>query len=134
MRLVIDTNEIISALIRDNLTRKIILNSSFSFYSPDFVKVEIFNHKKLILRKSGLSEIEFNEVLNMLFENIQVVPIDKYHSFLEKARLEIDDVDDVPFVALAMSENFDGVWTNDKHFNKVKVIKIYSTKDLILLL
>ena len=28
-------------------------------------------------------------------------------------------------------ENVDGIWTEDKHFSKQKIIKIYTTKDLL---
>ncbi|MGE0793026.1 MAG: PIN domain-containing protein [Candidatus Woesearchaeota archaeon] len=131
MRLIIDTNEIISALIKNSISRKIILNNNFNFYSPDFVKFEIYKHKNLILKKSNLTELEFNEVISILFDNITVIDISVYFNYLNKAKLEINDENDLPFLALALSGNYDGIWTNDKDFDGVKSIRVYSTKDLI---
>ena len=38
MRFVIDTNIILSALIKDSSTRKIILKSGWNFYYPEMLK------------------------------------------------------------------------------------------------
>ena len=35
MKVILDVNVILSALIRDSTTRKIILNSEFDFYFPE---------------------------------------------------------------------------------------------------
>lgn len=128
--LVIDTNKIIAALIKDSLTRKIILHNRF--ITPDFTLKEIKKYTDLILKKSGLNVEEFNLVLNILFETIEIIPIKHYEEYLSKASLEIDDIKDVPFVALAMAKNT-GIWTDDAHFNKVNLVKIYKTEDIIKL-
>lgn len=41
MRLVIDTNRIISALLKDGLTQEIITSNSIDFYSIDYVIEEL---------------------------------------------------------------------------------------------
>jgi predicted nucleic acid-binding protein len=51
---------------------------------------------------------------------------------MEKAHKIIGSIDsfDVPFVALALSIDNDGIWSNDKHFKNLKGIKIWKTSDI----
>lgn len=58
MRLVLDVNVLISALIRDSTTRNIIINSEFDFYFPEPSLNKIRKYQAYIIGKSGLSEIE----------------------------------------------------------------------------
>ena len=46
MRLVIDTNIIFSALIKDSITRRILLISKYDFFIPEYVFIEIQKHVK----------------------------------------------------------------------------------------
>ncbi|MFH1589568.1 MAG: PIN domain-containing protein [archaeon] len=131
MKLVIDSNMIIAALIRDSVCRRLILHNRFSFFCPDFCLEEINKYKPLILKKSSLSKNNLNKILSILFENIQVVSKEKYELYLKKASEEIDDKKNTPFVALALSQSFDGIWFDDKDFDKVKSVKVYRTKELI---
>lgn len=48
MRIVVDTNCIISALVKKGISRKILANKEFNFISPDFVYEEIISHIGLI--------------------------------------------------------------------------------------
>lgn len=41
MRVVIDTNRIIAALIKEGISRKIIFNRNFEFVAPDYAIEEI---------------------------------------------------------------------------------------------
>ena len=41
------------------------------------------------------------------------------------------DPEDYVFVALALSINNDGIWSEDKHLEKQKVIRVWKTKDLL---
>ena len=41
MKLIIDTNVIISSLLKDSTTREILLNESFDFYLPEIVMSEV---------------------------------------------------------------------------------------------
>ena len=43
------------------------------------------------------------------------------------------DIDDAPFLALAMSLNCP-IWSNDGHFKKQHVVKAYTTRELMNLL
>lgn len=136
MILIVDTNEIISALIKDSFSRKILLHPKFSFYTPDFTLDEIEKHLSLITRKSALPRRNVVLLLNTLLEKIEIVEFNKYKHKYNEAQNIINkiDPDDVPFIALALSLPNDGIWSNDKHFLKQKIIKVWTTEDLIKLI
>jgi predicted nucleic acid-binding protein len=130
MRLVADTNCIISALIKNSVSRKIIINTNFKFYTPDFTLEEIRKHKLLICEKAGITEKNFEILIMLLFEKIEVVPKQEYEQFINKSKHLTDDIDDVPFFACAIAIKTEGIWSDDKHFEKQNQIKVWKTKDL----
>lgn len=54
MKFVIDTNILLSALIRDSTTRKIIIKSGWSFYYPEMSFHEVRKYKGLVLEMSEI--------------------------------------------------------------------------------
>ncbi len=53
---------------------------------------------------------------------------------MKEAESLISDEKDEPFLALALSEEVDGIWSDDSDFRKQTQIKIYTTKELVELL
>ena len=133
MRIVVDTNILISSLIKDSITREILLLPYMDFYLPEFALEEVEAHKTKICKLSGLSRDEIDFFLDLLLENISIVPAQTIRPYLKEAEKIIGDIDpgDIPFVALALAVDNDGIWTNDKHFRKVKKIKIWNTPELL---
>ena len=132
MRLVIDTSILISALLKDSVTRQILLFSSIDFLLPEYAFEEIEKHKDNVSIRSGLSRGEIEIVLSLIIENITIIPASKLKPYMEKAHKIIGSIDpfDIPFVALALSIDNDGIWSNDKHFKNLKGIKIWKTSDV----
>ena len=120
MRIVVDTNILISSLIKDSITREILLLPYMDFYLPEFALEEVEAHKVKISKLSGLSSDEIDFFLDLLLENISIVPAQTIRPYLKEAEKIIGDIDpgDIPFVALALAVDNDGIWTNDKHFKK----------------
>ncbi len=129
--MVADTNCIISALIRNSVSRKIIINTNFKFYTPDFTLEEVRKHKSLICEKAGITEEDFEILIMLLFEKIEIVPKQEYERFINTSKHLTDDIDDVPFFACAIAIKPEGIWSDDKHFEKQNQIKNYKTKDLV---
>ncbi len=46
MTIVVDSNRIIAALLKDSTTRSILFNNNFEFIAPEFVKNELKEHKQ----------------------------------------------------------------------------------------
>ena len=136
MKLIIDTNVLISSLLKDSTTRELLLNESFEFYLPEIVMSEVKKYLPYIIQKSGKTEEEIKKLLNILLENLNLVPIDEYEENMDEALEIMSKIDekDTQFIALALSIKNDGIWSNDKHFYEQKRIKAYKTIDVINLL
>lgn len=129
-KIVLDTNIIISALIKPGITREIIIKNSFEFLTPAYTLTEIYKYKGLICEKSGISFKEFDELIKKLFKYIQVLNPTFYFSYLKEASKLIEDIEDIPFIATALAFNCP-IWSDDKHFQKQNSIRIYTTKEII---
>lgn len=136
MKLVIDTNVIISALLKNSVTREILLFPSTEFLLPEYALEEVEAHADSISERSGLNKEEIDIVLSVLLENITIIPAAEIKDNLTKAHKIIGRIDpfDIPFVALALSVENDGIWSNDKHFENLKGIKVWKTADLLKLI
>ena len=134
MNIVVDTNIFISALIKDSLTRKLIINSKNNLLFPKFELEEIEKYKPEIIRKSGLSEREFYILLLKLLNYVKIIPTHISSQYKKKAFKIIGKIDpkDVIFIATALAFNAI-IWSDDKHFKKQKVIKILTTKQVMQL-
>lgn len=136
MKIVIDTNIIISGLLKDSITRKILLSELFEFYLPEIVMVEVNKHIPYIAKKSNLSEEQIKSLLNIFLKNFKLVPINEYSDKMNEAIKIMEKIDekDSQFIALALSIKNDGIWSNDRHFEKQKEIQVFKTSDIINIL
>ncbi|OPY54260.1 MAG: putative nucleotide-binding protein, containing PIN domain [Methanosaeta sp. PtaU1.Bin112] len=135
MEIVLDTNILISSLLRNGLTRDIILLSPLKMYTVEYAKFEVEKHKDELQSKSKLDEDSFNYLTEFVFGKVSLIPMAELSPFKDKAigiMREID-INDSPFIALAMHLNCP-IWSNDAHFKRQNVIKSYTTKELINLL
>jgi len=132
MKLIIDTSSIIAALIKNGISRRIIISPAIQFITPDHTLQEILKHEKIICKKAKLSSKEFKTLFNLIFENIKIIPKEDYKRFLKIAKTHIEDVDDVPFIALYLASKADGIWSDDTHFKTHNKILVFRTKELAL--
>ena len=132
MKLVVDTNIIFSALIKDPLARRIITHSNLELYTINFSKKELLKYEKEILKKAKISATELylileklNQKLNIIDDKVVALKINEGIKIMKKI-----DIKDSPFIAAALAIKAD-LWSEDKHFNKQDKIKVWKTKDLI---
>jgi predicted nucleic acid-binding protein len=132
MRLVLDTNILIAALIKDSLTREILFLPGFEFLLPEHALEEVNRHRAKIVRHARLKAKEIDLLLGLLLESVTVVPREKIIPHLKAAETLIGtvDPDDVPFVALALAEENDGIWSNDQAFEGLPGIPLWKTADI----
>ena len=135
MRLVIDTNRIIAALIKDSVTRRLILLSGIRFVTVGLALKEINKYRREIMEKTGNSEEELNMILSLLFKKIEIVDDIAIESKMQQARRIMDkiDKDDTKFVALALATENNGIWSDDRHFRMQNTLMVFTTKDLLKL-
>jgi predicted nucleic acid-binding protein len=123
MKIVVDTNIIFSALLKEDnrYARALIKNEDdHDFYAVYFTIVELFKHKERIKQFSKLSEEDILEALYELIKHIHIINdnIISIPSWKEAMQLAHDvDVKDVPNVALTI-ELAAQLWTNDNELKK----------------
>ena len=68
-----------------------------------------------------------------MIEKINIVKIEKYKDYIKEADKIIGNIHkgDVPFIALALSVQNDGIWTDDKDFLNQNKIKIWKTEIIL---
>ena len=136
MKLVIDTNRLIAALLKSSANREIILSEKIEFYSPEYMIKEIEKHRKYLMNKSKLNKEDFNFLLLTLLEKVTLVP---FKEFQEKYKDAVKimsniDINDSAFIALGLALKADGIWTEDKDFYEQNILKVYSTNELFSLI
>jgi predicted nucleic acid-binding protein len=133
MKVVLDTNILISALMRDSTTRRLIVEVDKELFYPGAGLKEIQKHKDLILQRSGLGEKEFKTVLDTLFEYIQLVSTKNIQDHVETAKeimLPIDEKD-VVFLATAMALKEAIIWSDDRDFKRQNQIPVKTTQEML---
>ncbi len=132
MRLVVDTNRIIAALVKDGVSRKIISHFDGELITIGFSMEELGIHKKEILKKAKISERDLEMIIDKLFSKMTVLDdkvIDRYMGKAQEIMGGIDSAD-APFIAAALATKAP-IWSDDKHFQKQDKIKVLTTKELI---
>ena len=90
MIFIVDVNVIMSALIKEGVSRALLIDSPFTLYSPDTLLSSVNKYRQLITDKSDLSEEEFETLFNLIIESIRVIQEEKYNSYLPEAHNFLD--------------------------------------------
>jgi predicted nucleic acid-binding protein len=132
MKIILDSNILFSAIIRNSITREIILDYDGLFLIPEHIIIETYKHKNMLIEKSGLTNQEFDLVLNGLLSKTLVVE----KSVLlrnKKEALEVlknIDTNDTMFFACALAYPDPVIWSDDKALKKQTRVKILNTKEI----
>lgn len=115
-----DTNILVSATIRNSKSRAILLHPAFQFYAPEYALHELEKHYDEIRDKTGLGDSDYRKLFDTLISSVTVVPKSEFSEYLPKARLIMSaiDEDDTSFVALALSFKNEGIWSEDRGFQR----------------
>ncbi len=136
-RIVIDSNIIISALLKDNSHKgALIRNPGLSLFYPEYGLTEIERYSEYIKEKREKKEqlIEFSYVMETLLKQITIIPDELYKGFNPQAYEIMKDIDekDTPFLALALYLDVP-IWSDDKHLHKQNIVRSLYTEDIISL-
>ena len=132
MKLVIDANVVISALIADSKTRELIVALEPDLLTPAFVHEEIKNYEDLIVEKSGMNPDRVAQFVELLFQYIEVVSAEDLYPAINSADEAIGDTDpdDVLYLACAIACDA-ALWSDDSDFDEQDLVETYSTSDVI---
>jgi predicted nucleic acid-binding protein len=129
---IVDAN-VLFALMKPSSTASRIFELGLEFEAPEFVKIELKKHEGECRTKSGLSKLGFEKRKDVVFSNIRFVAVYEYKRFLKKALSIVDDVDDVPYIALALAMR-KPVWSNDSDLKKQDEVVVLTTEEVIKLM
>ena len=130
MELVIDSNILFAALIKNSTTSNIIFEEEIILYTPEFIITEFLKYRDLILKKTSRTNEEFIQIMHALKDIITVIPKEEYSKFITEAEKISHDEKDVLYFALALKLKC-GIWSNDKKLKTQNKVKVYSTEDLL---
>jgi predicted nucleic acid-binding protein len=132
---VIDSNVLFSALIKDSLSRRLIIESEVPLLFPEYIFVEFERHQDLLLRKSNLSRSAFDALVSILVSNVSIVPHEAIEAYLPQAHRIIDaiDPDDAIFIACVLAHPGSMLWSDDARLKLQSEVKVVSTSEILSL-
>jgi len=130
MDLIVDSNILFSALIKDGVTSNLLFHDELRLYAPEYLLIEFQKHKNLIKAKTERSDGEFDRLMEILQRRITVVPAEEILPHMREASNISPDPSDSPFFALAILLGAN-LWSNDKKLKTQKRVLVLSTEDLI---
>jgi predicted nucleic acid-binding protein len=142
MRLVVDTNVLITAFWKESAFNQIAQLPHLTLYAPSYALDEINRYREEITKKTGTTGAHFDGEKSRLFKRVRFFKLEEYRSSLKAVALGLKDLnepqreallEDIDFLALAHARRC-ALWSNDtltKHQNRVDVL---TTRELMLLL
>jgi predicted nucleic acid-binding protein len=136
MIIILDSNILFSALIKNSTTRKIILESKTLFLYPEFIFEEFQKHKLEIFNKSQLTKNEFDNLFLTILQRVIIVPNELLENKKDEALKIVENIDinDVIFFACALTYTNSIIWSEDKKLKTQDKIKVLNTKEIIELI
>ncbi len=132
MKIVIDSNIIFSALIKDSLTRKLIFELE-NLLMPEIVFKEIENYRQELIDKSKLNWNELQKALKLIIKNIEIIPNDVLEKYKKKAweLIGTHSPEDVMFIACCLKFEDSILWSDDKKLKLQNKIQVLNTQEIV---
>ena len=132
MKIVLDANALMSALIKDSFAREIITKQKNMLFVPEAVFGTLIRYKQLILKKTNAAPVDLDELIKELLGYIAVLRENEYRAYIKKAKGIMDNIDpeDTVFIACALSLADSVIWSNGKHLKKQSKIEVCTTEEL----
>ena len=132
MKIVLDSNILFSALIKDSITRRIILDYGDQLLFPSFIFEEMEKHKNELLTKSKMKTKDFEDLLTLLLQKVIIIPNEVLNHYKEDAYQIIKDIDpdDVTFIACALAFSDSIIWSDDKRLKLQSKVQIIDTSKM----
>ncbi|MBI2095854.1 MAG: hypothetical protein HYT89_06770 [Candidatus Omnitrophica bacterium] len=133
MELIVEANILLAALLKEAITRELLLDSRLKLYAPEHLISEtlhLLKKNKKIQRRIGLTPKALEETFYLITQDIETHPRKTYASSLAEAKKIAPHSEDAPYLALALALNIP-VWSNDQGIHAQSKVKVYTTKALL---
>ena len=134
VELIVDSGIIFTGLTGTGITKSLLFSKSLKLFAPEYLFDELKEHLSRIKLLSSLSSGEIGSLISKLRGHIKIVEKSKFKSFLDEANKLISDPDDTEYLALSLALDKCPIWSNDPHFKKQSLVKIFTTEELVKLL
>jgi len=120
MNIILDSNALFSALIKNSTKRKLIF-------------IEIEKYKEYLLEKSKMKTEEFNDLLQLMLEKVLIIPNEILDKYINEAweLIKEHSPEDVIFIACGLAYENSILWSDDKKLKRQNKVKILNTKEII---
>jgi predicted nucleic acid-binding protein len=131
LKLVVDANILFASLIKESFTAELILSDKLNLFAPEFLFDEFTKYEPYILDKTNRSKDDFAQYLDILKEEIEIIPHNIIIPYIEKAEKISPDPKDSVYLACALAID-SKIWSNDKRLKEgQKDIEVLTTDELI---
>ncbi len=127
-----DTNILISAILKEGLTRYLLCTACQELLLPAFSLHELERHRAALCKRTGLSSRDFVTVLETLLNGMHIVKKERsLPHFAEAARI-IDpiDPDDIHFIACCLAHPGSVLWSDDKRLKEQSAVVVLTTQEM----
>lgn len=132
MRLVVDANILVAALLKDATTREILLKDEIEFFAPESLAVEIKNLLKnpRVRRRLKLKDKDLFALSSAILARITFFPEKSFAASIKRSIPLVTHIEDAPYIALSLALDLP-LWSNDADLQKQPLVKVYATPELI---
>jgi predicted nucleic acid-binding protein len=131
VELIVDAGIIFTGLTGTGVTKALLFSRDLKLFAPEYLFDELKEHFSRIKLLSSLSSSEVDSLISKLRGRINIVEKSKFESFLDEADKLISDPDDTEYLALSFSLDNCPIWSEDQHFKRQSLVKIFTTKELV---
>lgn len=135
MKLVVDANILIAALLKNATTRELLLKEEVEFFAPEQLLNEIKHLLKnpKIRRRLKLDDDDLYELTSAILSHIEFVPEKIFLDFIKQSVSLVAHPEDSPYIALSLALKIP-LWSNDSALKDQYAVKVLTTSELIELL
>lgn len=133
MIIVVDSNVLFSALVKDSLTRKLIYELNVDLIFPEIVFEELRKYKEELVRKSKLSEEEFDKTFRLILKYIRIIPTEQIKHCRDEAweLIKNHSPEDVMFLACVLAFEGSILWSDDKKLKRQSRVGVFNTAEIM---
>ena len=135
MRLVIDANILVAALLKDATTRQILLIENIEFFAPESLSLEIkslLNNPK-IRKRLKLTDRDLYDLTFAILSRVTLFPEKSFAAFIRQSIPLVTHIEDAPYIALSLALKIP-LWSNDSALQEQTSVNVYTTPEVIKLL
>ena len=133
--IIVDTNILIAAIIRDSTVRRLLF-SDYEFIAPYVIMQELEEHESEVKRKSRLDDDAYDRIRSLIISKIRIISLPMLFPYVEEAEciMHAIDPDDAMFVACALAYPGSSIWSDDPDLKEQKMVPVLDTKEMKALL